>query len=140
MMQKLCMCLIPEHDHGLLADVVGVLGDDEVDILVVYVQGLGELDPVRAEQVGDVGDPEVGAVDGVELAVSRLAEEAVLGLDGHQVLVGDAARLGADLLRQPDVEVTHRRLLHLASSLHTKQRIKISNLLAYILKAAGIPI
>ena len=83
----------------MLADVVGVLGDDEVDILVVYVQGLGELDPVRAEQVGDVGDPEVGAVDGVELAVARLAEEAVLGLDGCQVRVTHGARLRVDLCR-----------------------------------------
>ena len=49
--------------------------------------------------------PEICSVDGVKLAVARLSEEAVLGLDGEDVLVTDVVGLGVDLLRQGEVEV-----------------------------------
>ena len=56
-------------------------------------------------------------MNGVKFAIASLPEEAVLGLDGHQVLVAHVARLGVDLLRQADVEVADGVLLHLSSSL-----------------------
>ena len=55
-------------------------------------------------------------MDGVKLAVAGLPQEAVLGLDGHQVVVSNIVRLGVDFLREADVEVTDRWLLDLAPS------------------------
>ena len=61
--------------------------------------------------------PEICSVDGVKLAVARLSEEAVLGLDGEDVLVTDVVGLGVDLLGQGEVEVTDGALLDLTAGL-----------------------
>ena len=61
--------------------------------------------------------PEISSVNGVELAIPSLSEEAVLGLDRDQVLVRHVARLRVDLLRQTDVEVADGLLLHLVLGL-----------------------
>ena len=74
------LSLSPEHDHGLLADIVWVLGHDEVDVLLLDPQLPAQAHPVPAQQVGDVGDAQVGPVDGVKLAVAGLTQEAVLSL------------------------------------------------------------
>ena len=70
----------PQHDHGLLALVVRVLGPDDVGVRVVQPELAGRGGPVRAQQVADVRDPQVGPVEGVELAVAGLAEELVLAV------------------------------------------------------------
>ena len=77
--------LSPEHDHGLLADIVWVLGHDEVDVLLLDPQLPAQAHPVPAQQVGDVGDAQVSPVDGVKLPVARLTQEAVLGLQKKRV-------------------------------------------------------
>ena len=74
------LSLSPEHDHGLLADIVWVLGHDEIDVLLLDPQLPAQAHPVPAQQVGDVGDAQVGPVDGVKLAVAGLTQEAVLSL------------------------------------------------------------
>ena len=79
------LSLSPEHDHGLLADIVWVLGHDEVDVLLLDPQLPAQAHPVPAQQVGDVGDAQVSPVDGVKLPVARLTQEAVLGLQKKRV-------------------------------------------------------
>ncbi len=74
--------LSPKHDHGLLADVIRILGNDEVDVLLLDTQLSAESNPVPAQQIGDVGDPQVRPVDRVEFpAVAGLAKEAVFRLE-----------------------------------------------------------
>ncbi len=77
----LSLWVSPEHDHGLLTNVIRILGDDEVDVLFLHAQLAAESNPVPAQQVGDVGDPQVRPVDRVEFpAVAGLAKEAVFRL------------------------------------------------------------
>lgn len=59
------------------------------------------LEKIRCHDIKVLGArlPEICSVNGVELAVPGLSEEAVLGLDGEDVLVTHVVRLGVDLLR-----------------------------------------
>ena len=45
---------IPKHDHGLLANIVRVLRNYQIDILIINFQFSGELDPVMAKEVRNI--------------------------------------------------------------------------------------
>ncbi len=60
--------------------VVWVLLPDDVTVRVIHAQLPGRIGPVVAQQVADVGDAQVGAVERVELAVAGLPQEVVLAL------------------------------------------------------------
>ena len=48
-----------EHHHGHLGRVVGVLGLDQVNVRLGDVQALGQRDPVVAEEIANVRQPQI---------------------------------------------------------------------------------
>lgn len=95
-----------EHHHRLLTLVVRVLGLDEVHVGLVEAQLERAPLPVGAEEVPDVRDSEVGAVDGVVLPVAGLPQKLLLLLSLDQL--DHSLRLlylGGDLVGERHVQL-----------------------------------